>query len=204
MSFASFYSIQKILPDAKFVMAIRRTNRLDMMFPWPSKCRVKMLSYTLPENIWEPAFIALSASKAGYTQPMVVIEAGTMAIRSPSNQLISDMEKTGILKGRNNSTWYFKGVVDELLLKIPPSISTEGFITMSDFSSDAQSGELPLFVSCGDSVSKFVTAEWIDKVEYPFPHAERFADSTTLTANEASVLKLWKMTDQVFSTVSRG
>ncbi len=59
------------------------------------------------------------------------------------------------------------------------------------------------FVTYLEGVGNFVTGDWINKDECPFPWADRFM-SHSANANEIRILKLWKQLSQIFTTVSRG
>ncbi len=191
MSFASYYSIQKNLPDAEVVLAVGRAEKIDkVVFIWPNRCRVKSVSYR-PSEAWEPGQIASFAPPG----PTIVVDAGTVAVRELSGAVLKEMEVPGV-RG-DEICWYFKDVPPETMLKPhEPGRSIPGLVA------DAKAGELPVFVSYTDGVGNFVAANWIDKSEYPFPMTERFV-STTLTANEAAVLRLWKLTNPVFCTVAK-
>ncbi len=194
MAFASYYSLQKNLPDAHVVLANRRAERMDrVMAVWPSRCRLKSFSYK-PADGWEPGQIVAAS---GATGEVLLVEAGTMAIRELSDKVLGEMSLPGVRSGEDGTTWYFKDVPTETMVK-----SHEAAVRMPGLSSDVLSETLPVFVTYGTSVGKFVTGNWIDKAEYPFPMAEQFA-STMLTANEAGVLKLWKQINPVFGTVSK-
>jgi len=53
MSFASWYSLSKHFPDAKVVIAIKRSFPYKDLFKWPIKCDVKMRYYSkdMPSNL---------------------------------------------------------------------------------------------------------------------------------------------------------
>jgi hypothetical protein len=69
--------------------------------------------------------------------------------------------------------------------------------------SEAQEDKITQFVSYKDGCGKFVMGEWIDKREYPFPHADSFVREG-MNVNEVQILKLWKQMDIYYPLLARG
>ncbi len=69
--------------------------------------------------------------------------------------------------------------------------------------SEANSEDFTPFVSYKNGCGNFVTAQWINTTECPFPWADRFMTHSA-TINEVKVLKLWKQLCTTYATVSRG
>lgn len=78
-----------------------------------------------------------------------------------------------------------------------------GISDINSVCSNCRDDKFTSFVSYGIGFGNFVTADWINTMECPFPWADRFMTALA-GANEVKVLKLWKQLSPMYATVSRG
>jgi hypothetical protein len=74
---------------------------------------------------------------------------------------------------------------------------------IKEFCCDAKDDKFTPFVSFSNGCGNFVVAEWIDKDDYPFPHAERFLIDD-MCINETEILKFWRRINYIYSYLTRG
>ena len=90
------------------------------------------------------------------------------------------------------------------LTKVHLELLQENFNIVNNYLlCDAKVDNIVPFVSFSNGCGAFVTSNWINSMDYPFPWAERFMTSTS-TTNEVRILKLWKQLSPLYTTVSRG
>jgi len=197
MAFASWYSFTKNLPDAQISLVCVRNPKIFYEFLiWPKKVGLKVVMY--PPGDGEPhlyaAHIAMRSKNA--FQPMFVVDAWTMVLREPDKNFLAFLEKSLYVESEDNTVWYFKDIAKEAILGLGDPAVVCGLSTAS------QDASLSM-LSCSNTCGNFNITGWIDRQEYPFPHADKFA-KTQMSANEVQILNLWKSMDTVFSTTSRG
>lgn len=109
------------------------------------------------------------------TTPLLIIPSDSLAIR--------DFEESGF---------------DTQLLKGKMKVTS-----FPDLCCDAKEDKSCVFVTYSEGWGKFVTSDWIHKLNCPFTSANRFANGN-LTANEVRIGRLWSAVTPLFHTVSRG
>ena len=185
MSFACWVSLNKNLPDAK--VAVVATRGLGgNFFLWTKGCKVPFCYHSPldgPRKSWH-AQVAMSLGVAHL--PIFVIEPHVLAIREFGQSFTDNSTSPG------GDVWLLKDgtsqpvAIDETLCR------------------PARGDDFTTFVSYAEGWGKFVTADCINKGDYPFRRAERFHSGDVMTLNEAKILDLWKRMDRLFTAVSRG
>lgn len=79
----------------------------------------------------------------------------------------------------------------------------KGEQSLDGFCSDAGGNNFTPFLSFASGCGNFVTSEWINKDDYPFPYADYFV-SKDASINEIDIIKLWKQVNQSYSFLLRG
>lgn len=74
---------------------------------------------------------------------------------------------------------------------------------INDVCSDCRKDLFTPFVSYREGFGNFVTMDWINTMECPFPWADKFM-TTLAGVNEVGILKLWKQLGPVYANVSKG
>jgi len=74
---------------------------------------------------------------------------------------------------------------------------------VNDICSDCRQELFTPFVSYKNGFGNFVTTDWINTLECPFPWADRFMTKLA-GVNEVGILKLWKQLSTIYANVSKG
>lgn len=168
MSFISWYSLSKNLPDAEVFVSCNRTLMKNSLFGWTKKCKV-------------PFFIHKTVDKFGQIaacnvkNPVLYIPVETICVRDFSEANFS-----------------------------PNDLSEEQIYFLNeDLSCDCKQDKPCVFATYLNGWGRFVTSEWINRMNSPFIPNVKF-DSGDMTTNEIRISKLWKSATTLFQTVSRG
>jgi hypothetical protein len=148
-AFASWYSLTKMLPDAKISLFLEFDGKKNQVFNWVNKVG-----------------LTLSIKKSNFLE----IDSSVVAIRELDNKAVNYLNL--------------------------------GSKDIKPLCCLAKSDNFLPFASYHEGCGSFVASEWINKIECPFPLADRFM-TYNVTSNEIKVLKLWKQISNLYATVSR-
>jgi hypothetical protein len=203
MALAAWNSVVRNLPDAAPCLVVHRASPPPPeLLTWPFRVGLRRVTAPSPGVGVNPLLhAAVAALKAGVAaQPLVVIDAAVMALREPPPGVMALFNRPGLAASPDRQVWYLSGRSEADLDGLVEGGGEPEVVY--DLCAPAKDDAITVFSSYRDGVGKFVAANWIDRAEYPFPLADRLA-SPPMSANEAQVLKLWKLTHPVFDTVSR-
>ena len=183
MAFACWYSLSVNLPDARVSLAVKRSVRGDY-FAWAQRCGVTVHYHKdMPgeAKLWQ-------AQVAGVQPPCIILDPDVLAVRELTPEILALQNNC---QASNNKVWFLKDSIGKPLqtascLCIMPD--TEDFST---------------FVSYEKGWGKFVTADCINRNDYPFRRPDRFSSGEQMSLNELRIMELWKRMDRVFSVVAR-
>jgi hypothetical protein len=176
MTFASWYSFYKMLPDASVTIFCNRTNIEGQMFDWARTLQVPLRLHA-PKTKKQQVQLAMQTIKT----PLLAVEPDVMLIRE-------FRETTENIKHSNSDKlWFINEWQDNP--------------TQNDWCLDVKDEQLATFISYSQGWGKFVTARWINKSSSPFRY--RFG-KFGMTSNEMRVEKLWQQLAGLSSIVSRG
>lgn len=175
MTFATWYSFAKMLPDANVEISCNRLPVIWQMFDWARTCKVKL-------RIHQP--LAKEEIIKSYSGPLIVVEPDVLMIREITD---SELEFYRTPFAKSGKVWIVNDPTAE-----PVDV---------DVCCDVKEEKICTFVAYPNGWGKFVTSSWINKTSTPFQH--RFGKGE-MTSNEVKVEKLWKQLSPIFQTVSRG
>lgn len=176
MSFASWYSFYKMLPDAQTIIFCNRTKIDGQMFDWARTLRVPFRIHS-PKTKKEQVELAAQEFKT----PLLVVDPEVMIVR----EFREDVEN--IKFGCSDKLWFIKDLAAEP--------------TILDWCVDVRDEKLATFISYSEGWGNFVVSRWINKSSSPFRH--RFG-KVDMTSNERRVEKLWQKLAGLSNIVSRG
>lgn len=180
MSFAAWYSVMKMLPDAQVGLLCSRRPLDWQMFSWVKTCKLKM-RYHPPMSKMDQAKSAL----AGFLPPpLLVMDPDVMMVREMDDSMMESLQKPFLDAGK---VW----VVND----------ANAVREASDVCQDVREDKMSTFASYHEGWGNFVTASWINKVSPPFQQRFGRAD---MTSNEVKVERLWQQLSTSFQNVSRG
>lgn len=181
MTFATWYSLSKILPDARVGIMCNRRPITWQMFDWTRTLKVKMRQHPPVEKEEQ---VKMALADPFYSTPLLVVEPDVLAIRDVEADTLEYFQKPFV---KADKVWVINdfGAVPE----------------SADLCSDVREDKISTFVSYPAGWGNFVASTWINKASSPFRH--KFGKAG-MTANEIKVEKLWQQLATVFQTVSRG
>ena len=128
--------------------------------------------------------------------------------RDPQILYLTWISKLGVKGWKGSNSNDFISIKDTNLVMVRPieddiadKIKTASSIY--EFCSEAKEDKFTPFLSFKNGCGNFVTTEWINKHDYPFPHAENFMTKEACV-NEIEIIKLWKHVNQIYSFLSKG
>jgi hypothetical protein len=187
MSFLSWYSFSKNLPDAQVGIVCNRQVMNLRLFVWPARVKVKFDLHTPTDKENQ----VKRAVELGFlSMPLVVVEPGILAVRQleEGSDFLEYIQNTP--KGISDRVW----VVNDV-----NSTPVEFF----DAYCHAKEDKISTFVSIENGWGKFVTESWINKLNCPFTSFNRYGHGN-MTLNESRIGKLWSGLVSLFQTVNRG
>jgi len=115
MSFASWYSIYRNLPDAEVALLCARDLKNGYAsYNWPYRCDIRFFQH---ENVGKQVgllglnklYAACIAVKEGFVeQPLLVVDYDMMAVREIAGDLLNLLNDSETTFGIGGSVWYFK------------------------------------------------------------------------------------------------
>jgi hypothetical protein len=123
MSFASWYSIYRNLPDAKVALLCARDLKGGYAsYNWPYRCDIRFFQH---ENVGKRVgllhlnklYATCVALKEGFLkQPLLIVDCDMMAVRGISSDLLERLNDPNLTFGMGGSVWYFKNQPIERLV----------------------------------------------------------------------------------------
>jgi len=110
---------------------------------------------------------------------------------------LKDLEVTDFIILRETSLVMTRPIGDDDVEKM------RGSLCIDSFCSEAKDDKTTPFLTFGSGCGNFVTSEWINKDDYPFPYAEKFMTKDACV-NEIEIIKLWKHVNHIYSFLLKG
>jgi hypothetical protein len=227
MSFSSWYSAYKSLPDAEVAMLCARDLQKGYIaYNWPYRCDIRFFQH---ENVGKrfgcptlnklyATFVALKEGMV--SQPLLVIDDDVMAVRGLSKDLLGRINDPELTFGVSGDAWYFNNLPTErfvealhtfaerykedgekALLRSMSKVFGEPEVLL-DLCCDCRKKELASFVSYKEAVGRMVCEDWrINKNHPPFYYTSELAKGVEITANENHIIKMWSQMRQVYDAV---
>jgi len=228
MSFASWYSIYKNLPDAEVALLCARGIRDSQChFNWPYRCGIHFFQH---ENVgtkygWPPLnkpYAACVALKQDLIRsPFLVIEPGTMMLRSFTQDVLEQLNDPDITFGECGPTCYFKDVgperfakalnsyemfededTDEHRMKAMMEVGIGKPEPITNLCHAAENSEIGALSYCNEC-GRYDKEKWTrsKKLHSPFPYASELCKNMTLTADQHQIMKLWDQMQFIYEMV---
>ncbi len=229
MSFASWYSIYKNLPDAKPALLCARDLKDGYAsYNWPYRCDIRFFQH---ENVGKhtgcPCLNKLYATyvalKEGIlTQPLLVIDCDVMTLTTLSKDILDRINDTDVTFGVGGPVWYFNGQSLETFVSVlhkyeevqeRQSTDTQKVLsllttsmgepeTITDLCGDCSRQEPTVMSNYSNKCGRFQKKEWMRNMMYPpFGYAAELSRGVELTTNEANILKFWQKARTVYEAV---
>lgn len=229
MSFASWYSAYKMLPDAKVALLCARNLQGGYAaYDWPYRCDIRFFQH---ENVGRRfncpelnrLYAVCVALKEGILkQPLVVIESDVMAVRSLPKDVLQRMNDSEPIFAISGPVWYFNNQPIERFvsalhrfedLRHKEQTNTQKVMGMissvmgeSDYLLDlccnCRQSELATFVHYSEGCGKFEKDSWIQHRPFPpFYYTSELLKGVDATANERHIMRMWNQMRQVYDAV---
>ena len=176
MSFLSWYSISRNLPEAKTVVTVTRSVSDSYIGNWTRVCRVPFLMHREMSPEEEQGFVVSHPkSKA----------AGKVLTISPEYVCIRDFEESGVaLSFFEDKEFYFLAEIQ-------------------NFATNCRDENPSVFVHYNNGWGKFVTSSWINKTSSPLISGIKLS-TAGMTVNEIKLASLWEDAAKLYQSVLRG
>ncbi len=229
MSFASWYSVYKNLPDAKSALLCARDLKDGYAsYNWPYRCDISFFQH---ENVGKHTgsqylnklYATYVALKEGIlTQPLLVADCDVMTLTTLSEDVLDKINDPDVTFGVSGPVWYFNGQSLETFVSVLHkyaevqdrkctdmqkvlSALTEYMgepETIIDLCNDCVSQEPNVMSHYSNKCGRFQKKEWTRNMMYPpFGYTEELSRGVELTTNETNILKFWKKARTVYEAV---
>lgn len=183
MTFLSYYSIHRYLPDAKVQIICERKNLYYDLFNWTKRSQVNF-EYIKPKSKIE--YLHHFISKKKLQTPCLIIEPHILCVREWTDDFIPDYKKNYQM----NDFFY---VADPNAYDFEPA---NLYYSIKD-------NKICNFVTYSEGWGTFNMTTWINKNDYPFHPLYKF-DRATLSLNEKRMDELWDSVINLFPIMFRG
>ena len=229
MSFAAWYSVYRNLPDAETALLCARSfNEAKRAFDWPYRCGIKFFQH---KNVGEvlgcphmsKLYAVYVALKEEFVQqPLLVIDADVMAVRSFSKETVNLLNDPSITYAVSQPVWFFKEqplerFVDALnrydnylRTDCPDAKKVELMLSsvfgepelISHLCCDVRSQCQASFVHCNEQCGRYDKKEWVKTRTFPpFGLTEVISRGGLRSINEQLVIKLWQRMQIIYNSV---
>lgn len=198
MSFATWYSIVHILPDANvLVMCKRNKEEFWHLYQWAYKLRIKFCQFSAPKDgdDFTNKMYAVRVAKARkmFDGPLLVVDPDILAVRELTYTALEELEKSGD-RLFSPKIWFIKH--SETL--------PDNSYAMPGFCSEVTTNEITSFVylkeKCGGFTKKEANprsaAHWSFSI---MPYYK----SNIMSVNESKVFDLWEQMTPTFTALNR-
>ena len=198
LSFAAWYSITHLLPDAEVVILCKRTEaELLYLYQWAYRLRIKFYQFkgikTDSDDQDRSYYISKAIQKNLVNFPLLVVNSDIMAIREFSRTTLKAFNETKL--ALNKSIWYFREAADSIL-------SDE--ILIPELCSDVTTNDITSFIhlseKCGNFYRKDATPA--SSGHWSFAIMPYYAPAV-MSINEKKVFDLWARMSDIFSVLNQ-
>jgi len=185
MSFGSWYSVQKNLPDANVAVVcdgVFKFEQVSGCFTWPGKVGVNIFKCENFDDFFIKLFDRNNCNL--FDLPLLILDKGVMVVDELSSSVLNCFNEENILS--DDFVMFLKGK------NLKRDFLNRKFKDFS-FSVDVKSDDDSCFISFGDN---FVPHEWIHSNKVGL-----YEDVQPSNFNETKVLDIWSQAGKVFSVV---
>ena len=229
MTFASWYSIYRNLPDAEVCVLCAREIQGDRIpFNWPYRCDIRYFQHENIGNRYscpalnKPYAACVALSQDLVQEPFFIIDCDMMALRPITGNLLEQLNDPNVTFGSNKSIWYFQSQGRERFVEALNTFKDVEDKTCGDeqkisemmtrvmgephhitnLCSTSNDYELAVF-SHYDKCGRFNKHEWMNskKSQSPFMYASQFGKDMSITADEREIIKLWEQMKSIYDMV---
>lgn len=202
LSFCSWYSIFKNLPESEVVIACARQGRNDspLGFLWPYKTSTQYFQHKNLGELNQLLAISIAMKQGLVKQPLIVVNDKTFAIRKFSEKLIHQFQSNDFI--RSDSIWYFNNHSFEMIAEAINK-NKEDCEEREEFAQECsvQNKFSPSFSYFNSQCARFDFDDWVKKYSVPpFAYAHKFK-SIKMTVNQNKILDLWKRVTNLYESL---
>lgn len=182
MAFLSWYSFNKILPDAKFFVICNRSLMSVGLFEWAKSCD---LFFTILKKNSVENHVKYLLDKQLLNYPILTITPEILALRELDENYIKFFDAPRLISKKIQ-------IINQL----------DSYGTEENLYVDAKENKICPFVSYENGWGKFCLLEWENKNKYPFSPFLKYLRGD-VSINEIRINELWNSVTPLFLTLNR-